>query len=386
LSSQDDSDRTVLVPNPGGRRRTPASFERPGPSAADPSPPLTNSSSAVSDAAGYSGVEPLSRAASPLLRLLPSIQHSVSQPQIDALRRQLLIGLHQFRDKARHAGSEASEIERGSYVLCTALDEAVMNTPWGNQCGWSRHTLLAELHRDASGGDRFFEWLKEGLGDPSRHRGLLELMYYCLALGFMGRFRVVAGGTDKLAQWREHLAGVIAQLRGSGEAELSPHWRGESEPRSALHWQFPLWAAAAGLLSLLALIYWGLLINLHGLSDPLASEIVSLSHGARTELSRAEPEQAAPRILPAKPTSSLSSLLATEIAAGDITITENTNHSRLVVVRGQLFRSASASINSQHDQLLSRIALALSQVPGNILVEGHTDSSPISSLRYPSNW
>jgi type VI secretion system protein ImpK len=36
--------------------------------------------------------------------------------------------------------------------------------------------------------------------------------------------------------------------------------------------------------------------------------------------------------------------------------------------------------------LLGRIAEALNSVPGAVLVAGHTDSQPIHSLRYPSNW
>ena len=35
---------------------------------------------------------------------------------------------------------------------------------------------------------------------------------------------------------------------------------------------------------------------------------------------------------------------------------------------------------------MRRIAEALAQVPGRILVTGHTDNQPIRTLRYPSNW
>jgi type VI secretion system protein ImpK len=35
---------------------------------------------------------------------------------------------------------------------------------------------------------------------------------------------------------------------------------------------------------------------------------------------------------------------------------------------------------------LERIAQALNQVEGGVLVVGHTDNVPIRSLRFPSNW
>jgi len=36
--------------------------------------------------------------------------------------------------------------------------------------------------------------------------------------------------------------------------------------------------------------------------------------------------------------------------------------------------------------LFNRVAAALNQVPGQVLVSGHTDNQPIRSLRFPSNW
>ena len=35
---------------------------------------------------------------------------------------------------------------------------------------------------------------------------------------------------------------------------------------------------------------------------------------------------------------------------------------------------------------MKRVAHALSQVKGQILITGHTDNQPIRSMRFPSNW
>ena len=51
-----------------------------------------------------------------------------------------------------------------------------------------------------------------------------------------------------------------------------------------------------------------------------------------------------------------------------------------------LFDPGSASLSSDREALRRRIAEALVQVPGPILVTGHTDNQPIRSMRYPSNW
>ena len=52
------------------------------------------------------------------------------------------------------------------YVLCAALDEAVLSTPWGAQSEWAQHPLLVALHREAWGGEKFFEMLDRVSTDP----------------------------------------------------------------------------------------------------------------------------------------------------------------------------------------------------------------------------
>ena len=44
------------------------------------------------------------------------------------------------------------------------LDEAVLSTPWGGQSEWAQHPLLVALHREAWGGEKFFEMLDRILG------------------------------------------------------------------------------------------------------------------------------------------------------------------------------------------------------------------------------
>ena len=59
----------------------------------------------------------------------------------------------------------------------------------------------------------------------------------------------------------------------------------------------------------------------------------------------------------------------------------------VIVIRGDgFFEPASAEVADRVKPLLARIAVALNQLPGTVLVTGHTDNQPIRSLRYPSNW
>ena len=60
---------------------------------------------------------------------------------------------------------------------------------------------------------------------------------------------------------------------------------------------------------------------------------------------------------------------------------------QVVVIRGDdLFASGSVVIEPAYEPLIRRVGEALAQLPGAVLVTGHTDSTPIKTLRFPSNW
>lgn len=51
-----------------------------------------------------------------------------------------------------------------------------------------------------------------------------------------------------------------------------------------------------------------------------------------------------------------------------------------------LFPSGQAELTEEGRRMLGQLAPALRQAPGDIAVEGHTDATPIATLRFPSNW
>lgn len=58
----------------------------------------------------------------------------------------------------------------------------------------------------------------------------------------------------------------------------------------------------------------------------------------------------------------------------------------LVMQESILFDSGEAVILETGEPFLKKIGKLLSEIPNNVKVEGHTDSVPMSSYRYPSNW
>jgi chemotaxis protein MotB len=82
----------------------------------------------------------------------------------------------------------------------------------------------------------------------------------------------------------------------------------------------------------------------------------------------------------------LRKLLRAEIEAGQIDV-ESEERTILIRIREKgSFTSGSAYLNSDFVKVIDKIGSAIGQIEGRVFVEGHTDSIPINSFAYPSNW
>ena len=122
-------------------------------------------------------------------------------------------------------------------------------------------------------------------------------------------------------------------------------------------------------------LYFALSMSLGGVSDPTFGQIQSLRLLPPT-----------PTVVQPAPKPRLAQFLASEIKAGLVAVRDDLDRS-VITIRGDgLFDPGSASLSDDREALMKRIAEALAQVQGQILVTGHTDNQPIRSVRFPSNW
>jgi len=71
---------------------------------------------------------------------------------------------------------------------------------------------------------------------------------------------------------------------------------------------------------------------------------------------------------------------------GSIQIVYETIGIRLILKDKILFDSGSAEIKPEYRPILDKIAEILKEIDNPVEVEGHTDSIPIHTSKYPSNW
>lgn len=365
------NDRTQFMPRPGGRGPQPASPEQPAAPPAPAGPVLTGKAQ---------GLNPLESAAGPLLALLTRLRSTIAHPAPASLRAQLLGYLRQFEQDAEAAGIARNEVLLARYALCTALDEAVLSTPWGSTSEWGKQSLLITVHNEAWGGEKVFQLLEHCLQSPRERLSLLELLYLCMCLGFEGRYRVMNDGRSQLDALRERTSAAIRSARGEYERELSPHWRGLSVARDRLSQFMPPWVGVAIGLALLLLLLFGLRLKLASDAEPVFKNIHALGEIPVQAIDRPVVQ---PKLVE-RPR--LAGFLADEIKAGRVSVEDAVDRS-VVTIRGdELFASASASIVDDFQPLMLRIADAIRNVKGQVRVTGHSDNRPIATLRFPSNW
>lgn len=82
----------------------------------------------------------------------------------------------------------------------------------------------------------------------------------------------------------------------------------------------------------------------------------------------------------------LSKVLTEEIGEGMLDIILDGNNVSVRIREKDSFPSASAKLNADFYTVLDKLGGVLSQTTGKIIVGGHSDSLPISTPAYPSNW
>lgn len=429
FAEPDDNERTVIRPNPGGRRQAgglptqqpglPPQYQQPAqppmqPQAAYAPAPQQPAPDAMADPMSYgvpqhaqrpapsaprqdadgeaalaqsmTGMNTLNACAATLFSLISRIRNRAQHMDADKLRQSVIAEVRAFENRALQAGIEAQTVKVARYALCATLDDVVLNTPWGGQSSWAVQSMVATFHRETVGGDRFYDLLARLEQAPGPNIDMLEFLYLCLSLGFEGRLRVEQGGTDKHLQIRNGLARIIRGQRGPVERDLSPHWQGLDMPHRPLSAWKAAWIAAGVASVILALGYSGFSYALGVKSERLIGQLSALESVGAPELKRRAPEPPPPPAPPPEAASvKVAAFLKPEIDEGLVTVLDQGNTITVRIAGAGMFGSGSDQLKDEFLPKLERVATALNDFAGAIIVVGHSDNVPIKSSRFPSN-
>jgi type VI secretion system protein ImpK len=401
FAEPDDTDKTVIRPNPGGRRTqatTPAATT-PAPEVPEPAPtdtfgvpqaaaPTTAPrASAPSEELSITGMNQLTACASTLFSLISRIRNRAQHMDPDKLRQSVVAEVRAFENRALQAGISAQNTKVARYALCATLDDVVLNTPWGGQSSWGLQSMVGTFHRETVGGDRFYDLLARLEKEPGNNIDMLEFLYMCMSLGFEGRLRVEQGGLEKHTQIRAALARIIRNQRGPVERDLSPHWEGLLKPFKILSAWRVIWIAVGVTVALLAAEFLGLSYALSGETEHVIGQLSVIDNGQAPELHRRAPPPPPP---PPAPTTVdqlevVVAFLQPEIDEGIVEVFQKGNTLVIRIKGSGMFGSGSDALSKKFRDPVDRVARALNDKPGPVIIAGHSDNVPIRSSRFPSN-
>jgi type VI secretion system protein ImpK len=158
------------------------------------------------------------------------LRNTASPPDSGDLYQRTVRQIRVFEQEARDKGVPLEQLRPAHYALCASLDDIVLNTPWGSSGTWSQRSLVSTFHQEVRSGERFFDVLKQMSANPGKFLPVIELMYICMSLGFIGQYRLSRRGVGEINRIREETYAVIVRHKKPAEPALAPHTKGVNGP------------------------------------------------------------------------------------------------------------------------------------------------------------
>lgn len=249
------ADETVIRPSPGRRasqnpRQSPGqaipsdNFDLPVMQAQERAAPQQINPDVIVQHIGPN-VNDLISCAATLIGVYSQLKNTMAHNDESGLYSRLINEIKLFEKHSKELMIKPETVLASRYILCTMLDEAIMNTPWGSTGQWSQHTLLSTFHNETAGGEKFFLILDRMRETPAENIEIIELMYLCLSIGFEGKYRVIYNGKEQIELIRDDLFSLIRNFRGEFERDLSFGWTGQLGKTSTLTEYLPVWVVAS---------------------------------------------------------------------------------------------------------------------------------------------
>jgi type VI secretion system protein ImpK len=426
-------ERTIIRPNPGGRRAIEPSppVNKSAPTPAEPAPPQPAAPAATPyvppgapanpspeewiftreqasrpaaqaqapaiaiDELVAPNENPILRSAGPLLLLLGRLRVALARASFANLMEIVADSIKFFDKDIRSAGISEAHANAAKYIICATADDIVQNIPTEDRHVWTQYSMLSRFFGERIGGVRFFDELNRLKQDPLLNYDVLELQHTCLSLGFQGVHRTSAGGISTLQQIQRDLYETLRRIRPKVYRELSPRWQGQKLALRTSRTLVPWW----GVLGLAGLLLFGtyflFLYWLTGGADIATNDVVSLLGRDKLSLERkAAVAPVPPPVIPPPEPDRITQLqricaaMAPEVTAQKVNVEQTANQITVRIGNVLLFNSGVATVMDQFKPIGERIAAVLDKEEGYIKIIGHTDNSPIGSdrVRFPSNY
>lgn len=335
---------------------------------------------------------PLLEAARPLLEALADTPAKLGNSAVAERHKWLESEVRMFEKVCADLRLCPDHVRNARYCLCSAIDEAAMQTDWGKGvttgAEWSSKGLAVAFAQDRQGADRVFRIIEQCLAHPYENLDLLDVIQNILDLGFKGRYRFEADGQKKLSMVRQlvhdAVTGGLSDSLGLGSRPIAPgarlpgsRWRMRVQTLHPLQrWQVDPWVRplaatrrtypwiTVGLLCVALLCLGGYAVYVRSIATARAQQLVRPLDALAIRLNNR---------------------LKSEIAAGALSVEENVQHTALTLRFGGMFPPGEPAINAWMKPMIATVGEEIASTAAKAQVTGYTDSLPVGRSTLASN-
>lgn len=177
--------------------------------------------------------------AGPVFDLILRLRAGIVTPS-NELRPKIAGLLQDFEKRAERYRFNHKIVQVSKFALASFVDEVVLTNNFPLKNEWEKYPLQLEYFGEQLAGNKFFDKLEAMLKQIETTQDAVEVYYYCMLLGFKGRYAIYE--QEKLLATMQKTANALVKVGKIQPVELSPHWLANDQPKPPEKRGMPVWA------------------------------------------------------------------------------------------------------------------------------------------------
>lgn len=177
--------------------------------------------------------------AGPIFDLVLRLKAGIVAPS-NELRPKVASMFDDFEKRAERYRFNHKVVNVAKFGLAAFVDETVLTANFPLRNEWEKNPLQLQYFGEQLAGNKFFDKLDSMLGQIEVTQDAVEIYYYCLLLGFKGKYAVYE--QEKLLETMQRTANALVKVGKIKAVELSPNWIANDQPKPPEKRGLPVWA------------------------------------------------------------------------------------------------------------------------------------------------
>ena len=177
--------------------------------------------------------------AGPIFDLILRVKAGIVKPSPE-LRPKVESMFDDFERRSERYRFNHKIVNVSKFGLAAFVDEAVLTADFPLRHEWEKNPLQLKYFGEQLAGNTFFDKLESMLPQIEVTQDAVEIYYYCMLLGFKGRYAVYE--QEKLLATMQKTANELVKVGKIKPVELSPNWVANDQPKPPEKKGMPVWA------------------------------------------------------------------------------------------------------------------------------------------------